>query len=551
MATTLNKGFKALALKLQEAMMQGDVCSRLCDALQDYAKAQGNPWGCFYLNHDGDGESGSVVYSCQNDIMMAPYEISDVNGKSSTIIDFDSAVDVVPVTTYQPEADDEDHYTAMESQKLYAKVPAYERFIPKAARKAASADSFAGKGRSFPILKAEDVSAALHSIGRAGTGNYSSDTLRANIKRIAKAKGFALPDSLKDDSSESRTGWKPDGVLLVEAAAFQETPLLEAGQMTDYPIKLISPGRGSSGYYPPETLKKAAENKVFAAGTQMFWNHATDAEESARPEGDLNHLAAVTTSDAQWMESGKDGPGLYARAKVFSDYADKVKEKGPHIGLSIRAGGMRDNEAQGPDGKKGVITQLKNAASVDFVTKAGRDGRIFTESAKTQIEQGGSMDKAEINTLIQEAVKAALAPALAETTRLREHLALTKAPALIMEALGDIRLPDAAKKRIVGRLEGSAPLNEAGQIDKVKLTAMVEAEAKLEADFLRDLGYGQNIPAMGQRMTEADRTAEPAARAKENADALANLTDLFVGPKVAGNELRESARAAFEKGRIQ
>ena len=157
MATTLNKGFKALALKLQEAMMQGDVCSRLCDALQDYAKAQGNPWGCFYLNHDGDGESGSVVYSCQNDIMMAPYEISDVNGKSSTIIDFDSAVDVVPVTTYQPEADDEDHYTAMESQKLYAKVPAYERFIPKAARKAASADSFAGKGRSFPILKAEDV----------------------------------------------------------------------------------------------------------------------------------------------------------------------------------------------------------------------------------------------------------------------------------------------------------------------------------------------------------------------------------------------------------
>ena len=56
---------------------------------------------------------------------------------------------------------------------------------------------------------------------------------------------------------------------------------------------------------------------------------------------------------------------------------------------------------------------------------------------------------------------------------------------------------------------------------------------------------------MGQRMTEADRTAEPAARAKENADALANLTDLFVGPKVAGNELRESARAAFEKGRIQ
>lgn len=189
--------------------MQGDVCSRLRDAINDWARASGSPWSCYYIDHDGDGVTGSVVYSCSGDIRMSKYEIGELNGKASCSIDFESSTNVVPVTTYQPEAEETDHYTAMESaavkDKTYTSLPVYERFISKDTRKAASSDSFAGKGRSFPILKAEDVSAALHSIGRAGPGNYSSDTIRANIKWIAKAKGFALPDSLKgeDKSKES------------------------------------------------------------------------------------------------------------------------------------------------------------------------------------------------------------------------------------------------------------------------------------------------------------------------------------------------------------
>lgn len=387
---------------------------------------------------------------------------------------------------------------------------------------------------------------AAYSIAKGVDGKMSTEISHG------KARDVMAVTSYKENDSST---WKPDGELLVESATFQEIPVLEAAATSDYAIKLISPGRGSSGYYTPDVLKKAGESKVFKAGTQMFWNHDTDAEESARPEGDLNRLAAVTTTDAQWNESGKDGPGLYARAKVFSDYADMVKEKGPHIGLSIRAGGMRDESASGPDGKKGVITALKNAASVDFVTKAGRDGKIFTEGAIPN--QGDEMDKAEIQALIKEgvasivkeAVREAVAPHEAETKRLREHLALTKAPGLIMEALSDIRLPDAAKKRIVGRLEGSAPLNEAGIIDKTKLTAMVEAEAKLEADFLKELGYGQNIPAMGARMTEAERTTDATERAKENAATMDALTDIFVGVKKEGDPLRESARTAFVNGR--
>jgi len=55
------------------------------------------------------------------------------------------------------------------------------------------ARDFAGKNRSFPIVSPGDVSDALMSIGRAGPKNYDEATLRRNILRIAKRKGFPLP----------------------------------------------------------------------------------------------------------------------------------------------------------------------------------------------------------------------------------------------------------------------------------------------------------------------------------------------------------------------
>lgn len=221
---------------------------------------------------------------------------------------------------------------------------------------------------------------------------------------------------------------------------------------------------------------------------------------------------------------------------------------GPHIGLSIRAGGDRDESMKAPDGKPRVITALRNAASVDFVTKAGRDGKIFTESAT---QEGEDMDKSEVLALIKEAN----APLMAENKQLREMLAATRGPALVSEHLKDVRLPDAIKGKIVEACIGAIPLDAQGVVDQAKLKALVEAKAKEWVELMPALGYNVNPASLGVRMNEAEVKADIENFGKEKVSINEKLADLFVGPKLAkgGNEVareaRKEARKAFTEGR--
>lgn len=517
----LSKGIELLALQIQSdqdireaAMMHGNVRSRLQSAVDAAHKDSG--YG-YYVDHSGDGESGDVVYQSNGKLKKAAYTLGKgEDGKQTSSIAHDKAKPVTAVTSYK------------------------------------EAGSASGVESPRKPLSSEDI-ARLNAVRESG--NLTADQVQSVLVAVS-FDAQEIRECFRGTPSKDTT-WKPDGALLVESAKFSEEPRLQEAATTDYPIKLISPGRGSSGYYPFEVLKKAAEAKVFKAGTQMFWNHDTDAEESSRPEGDLNRLAAVTTTDAKWEAAGHDGPGLYARAKVFSDYSDKVKEKGPHIGLSIRAGGTLDESAMGPDNRKGVITALRNAASVDFVTKAGRDGKIFVESQRTQ--EGETMDKAEIQAIFKESLDAALAPLQAQNKKLAEALATQKmettVPKLVEKALSDIRLPDATKRAILEKFTSPTilallPVKE-GAVDEVELTKMVEAEAVRQKDYLVALGWNSDVLSQGVRMTEAELKADSTKNEESVKEALSEIADIFVGPAKKGNELRESARESFMKGRIQ
>jgi len=142
-----------------------------------------------------------------------------------------------------------------------------------------------------------------------------------------------------------------------------------------FPIKIIQPGWGSSGYYGSEMLKRDGPN-VFKAGTHCYWDHPSMSQETDRPERSLRDLAGVLASDAEWKEKGIHGSGLYSYVKAFEPYVSAVRELAPHIGVSIRASGVAaDGEADGENGL--IIEEITDAASVDFVTMPGAGGKVI------------------------------------------------------------------------------------------------------------------------------------------------------------------------------
>lgn len=535
-----------------------DTCAALSDELHDMFPGK----YAYIRDVIGDGESGDVIYCCDGDTWRAPYEIGMVNGKRTCTIDDDQAINVVPRTVYDEEADESDHYAGMdETDATEAKrMPAFmrrmiftERFVSKAERDAADSGDFAGKGKSFPILKPGDVMAAVRSMGRAGADNKGADSLKASIIRIAKKKGWAkyLPKAWQGDSAdttESGGARSPSPLILVESAGgfLDELQIREA--RTDYPIKLISPGTGSMAHYPAEVLKRDGP-KVFGTGTLMFWNHPTKAEEAARPEGDLNNLAAILTSKAEWQENGKHGPGLYANAKVMADYAQKIEERAPHIGLSIRAGGTGTGKTV--NGKP-ELASIDYAESVDYVTRAGRGGIALAEAAKDAgilTEQETDMDEAQVKRLIESAVAAATAPLLETSTKLRERAVRGDALIEANKILAPITLSEATKQRVVENVLRDVPLKD-GELDMPKFAELVNAEAKREGAYVSSLTGGGRVTGMGPTSASGEPTEtelKEAKRARKEAKAIresAVSTFMAFGMDEKAAKLAAEGRAA-------
>jgi hypothetical protein len=133
-------------------------------------------------------------------------------------------------------------------------------------------------------------------------------------------------------------------------------------------IQLITPGVGSSGVYTPQVLQAAAESKVFPAGTLMFSDHPGETENYDRPERSIRDVAGVLTEDARW-----DGTALVAEAKTYSPWTQVLTEMHDAIGVSIRA---QATLGEADESGRRVVESLDQGISVDFVTQAGRGGRV-------------------------------------------------------------------------------------------------------------------------------------------------------------------------------
>jgi len=166
----------------------------------------------------------------------------------------------------------------------------------------------------------------------------------------------------------------------------EATTVLEATAVEGKPgrllIGIISPGHGSSGYYSQECIEAAATDKVFPAGTHMFFDHPTESDKFERPERSVLMLGAVLEEDARWDATLNK---LVSEASPIAAYRELLEDKTfqSAIGVSIRASAeVSEGEI---DGKRTtIIDRLVESQSVDFVTRAGRGGSILNvlESAR-------------------------------------------------------------------------------------------------------------------------------------------------------------------------
>lgn len=327
-----------------------------------------------------------------------------------------------------------------------------------------------------------------------------------------------IPDVYK------RQPWSdaPDAAAVEEAAAIDVAymPLVEQAVRPDgtVALKLIAPGWGSSGYYPAEVLKRDGPS-IFLKGTKNFWNHATAAEEAARPEGDLNALASELVSDARWQD-GPKGPGLYADAKVFAPYQEAIGELAPHIGVSIRASGKAvQGEAEGRKGP--IITALTAGKSVDYVTEAGAGGQIVEmfEAARAKAASILPIPKGvEVN---EKEFKEAIGRVEAENARLRENLIARDAREAVNQALSESGLPAVAQRKLLVSLAANPPLKE-GALDSAALLERVTQGVAAEVAYLQSVGAGSGrVEGMGASQSAEAPTQE--ALAKNLAESLTRL----------------------------
>ena len=280
----------------------------------------------------------------------------------------------------------------------------------------------------------------------------------------------------------------------------QGSALLEAkkpGEKDDgagrYRIRIIAPGRGSTGMYTAPNLAESAP--LFTPGTHMFFDHQTMTEDRERPERSVRDLAGVLESGAEIMPDGS----LEADIKVYPSVNGIIRERWADIGVSINGWSV---EEIGPDG---VVPVLAGIQSVDFVTRAGAKGAVLevlesdgrwhvknpptpSNPTNTNVQEEQAVKPEDICKAVSEALTAAMPAAIKEAAAMlaadQEKKVVeakkSEAPAVDpYEAAAKVAeaddLPKEARARVMEAVKRGAGVDDAIEAERAYIKAIAPA----------------------------------------------------------------------------
>ena len=277
------------------------------------------------------------------------------------------------------------------------------------------------------------------------------------------------------------------GSALLEA----KKPAAEDDGAGRYRIRIIAPGRGSTGMYTAPNLAESAS--LFVPGTHMFFDHQTMTEDWERPERSVRDLAGVFESAAEIMPDGS----LEADIKVYPSVNGIIRERWADIGVSINGWSV---EEIGPDG---VVPVLAGIQSVDFVTRAGAKGavlevlesdgrwRLMNPSApsnptNTNVQEEQAVKPEDICKAVSEALAAAMPAAIKEAAAMLAADQEKKAKAVEAEKKADPYeaaariaeandLPKEARARVMEAVKRGAGVDDAIEAERAYIKAIAPA----------------------------------------------------------------------------
>ena len=249
--------------------------------------------------------------------------------------------------------------------------------------------------------------------------------------------------------------------------------------------RLIASGVSLNGKYYSGEMLESTGSAAFPVGTLVHADHQTWVEAYDRPEKSVNTIIGAIATEPK-LDTVDGVEGLYANIEFTEEWAPRVEQIAPFVGLSISTQYIADETAEREDGVETVAAFVPFPTnSVDLVTVPGAKGKLLR--ALESFSKPHNVEK------VKKAMTAEEIDALA--TALANKLSVTNDDVSdieeVAEAMITAGLPKPAREAAFRRIRSGESVKEAiaGEENYMKsLSEALKAKAAEESSavFRRD-----------------------------------------------------------------
>ena len=254
--------------------------------------------------------------------------------------------------------------------------------------------------------------------------------------------------------------------------------------------RLIASGVSLNGKYYSGEMLESTGSAAFPVGTLVHADHQTWVEAYDRPEKSVNTIIGAIATEPK-LDTVDGVEGLYANVEFTEEWAPRVEQIAPFVGLSISTQYIADETAEREDGVVTVAALVPFPTnSVDLVTVPGAKGKLLR--ALESFSKPHNVEKVKKAMTAEEidALATALANKLSDTdddTSEKDSVDVEE----VAEAMITAGLPKPAREAAFRRIRSGESVKEAiaGEENYMKsLSEALKAKAAEESSavFRRD-----------------------------------------------------------------